>query len=198
MDCIIQKQCHSSIINRVTKETLPWALADGMITTEKNLALIVYGADCSIMVFWDDEKIGACHAGWRGLTSGIIDSMVKQFPQGKCYVGPMIHTFEIQKDECYKNISAIYGEKYFYDDESNIIFNFKKAVLNRIKTLSKVIDDRNTMTHVELASWRRDKRRGDGTQNRLTIWRSSDNEVHIKLFYPGEGVRKYFEKITTD
>lgn len=196
MNCIIQKQCHSSVINIVNKDTAPWALADGMITYEKDLALIVYGADCSIIVFWDDVKIGACHAGWRGLTGGIIDSMVKQFPNGKCYVGPVLHTFEIQKDDCYKNIFSIYGEDYFNNQKESIIFDFRQAVLDRIKTLPKAIDHRNTTNHLELASWRRDKRKGDGTQNRLTIWRGSDNEVHVKFFYPGEAVKKYFEQIT--
>jgi copper oxidase (laccase) domain-containing protein len=196
MNCIIQKQCHSSIINRVSIETPPWEFADGMITYEKNLALIVYGADCSILVFWDHEKIGACHAGWRGLASGIIDSMVKQFPNGKCYVGPLLHTFEIQKDDCYRNIFAVYGEKYFYKDEGRIIFEFRNAVLDRVKPLSSIVDSRNTMNHSELASWRRDQKRGDGTQNRLTIWRTLDDEVHVKFFYPGEAVKNYFEQIT--
>ncbi|MDD4628041.1 MAG: polyphenol oxidase family protein [Candidatus Peribacteraceae bacterium] len=48
--------------------------ADGMITDQTGLALIVRAADCQMFVVYDPEKnvIGTLHAGWRGLTGGAI------------------------------------------------------------------------------------------------------------------------------
>jgi YfiH family protein len=51
---------------------------DGLVTREKNLALGVTGADCGMLLFADAEArvIGACHAGWKGALTGMIDATV--------------------------------------------------------------------------------------------------------------------------
>lgn len=72
MKILIQKEIHSSIINRVDHTTPLWQQGDGMITTESDIGLVAYGADCGIIAFWDDYKIGICHAGWRGYTQDIL------------------------------------------------------------------------------------------------------------------------------
>ena len=61
----------------------PWAAdarprCDGLVTREKNLALGVTGADCGMLLFADAEAevIGACHAGWKGALTGMIDATV--------------------------------------------------------------------------------------------------------------------------
>lgn len=198
MKCIIQKQCHSTVINTVNKDTELWVPADGMITYDKDLVLIVYGADCSIIAFWNEEKIGVCHAGWRGLTDGIIDRMVKEFEGGECQIGPLIHSFEIQPDDCYEKIYSAYGDKYFSVKNSKIIFDFKRSVLDRVAPISSTFDERDTFKSSNLASWRGKRSKGDGTQNRMTIWRDLNNKVHVKFFYPGEKIRKYFDCLSGD
>ena len=195
MKTLIQKQCHSAVINTVNMDTPKWVLGDGMITFEKDLALIVYGADCSIITFWDDDKIGVCHAGWKGLVGGIIDRMAEEFIDGQCHVGPLLSSFEIQPDDCYQEICSLYGEKYFSYYKDKIFFNFEKAVLDRVRSIPCVFDGRDTFSHKELASWRRDKKRGDGTQNRLVIWRDFEkNNVNTKLFLPNESIKDFFCK----
>lgn len=194
MELVIQKQCHGSTINIVDFDTPSWKVGDGMITTEKDLGLIVYGSDCSIVAFWDYEKIGVCHAGWRGLVDGIIDEMVKNFQDGSCHVGPLLNSFEIQKDECFDKILSKYGDKYFNYFDDKIFFDFKSAVVDTVKSIPYSIDGRDTSGYKELASWRRDKVKGDGTQNRLVVWRDSkDNLVKYRFFLPGEKIRKYFK-----
>lgn len=61
----------------------PWAVdarprCDGLVTREKNLALGVTGADCGMLLFADAdaEVIGACHAGWKGALTGMIDATI--------------------------------------------------------------------------------------------------------------------------
>lgn len=48
--------------------------ADGMLTTETELALIVRAADCQNFVFYAPRQnvLGVLHAGWRGLVAGAI------------------------------------------------------------------------------------------------------------------------------
>ncbi|OGS17676.1 MAG: hypothetical protein A2219_02925 [Elusimicrobia bacterium RIFOXYA2_FULL_50_26] len=57
--------------------------ADGLITTENNLPLAIYTADC-VPVFFVSKNRAACgvvHAGWRGLAGGIIRTAVLKFEQ---------------------------------------------------------------------------------------------------------------------
>ncbi len=192
MKLLIQKQVHSTIINNVNLNTQKWQNGDGMITSEKNLGLISYGSDCAMVAFWNKTQIGICHAGWRGLVGGLLDAMAKMFTQGECFVGPLLHRFEIQEDDCYRMIYSAYGDRYFSTEAGKIIFHFQSAVMERLSGVSPSFDARNTFDHPELASWRRDRRRGDGTQNRLVVWRSDDGLVKTKLFYPAENVTRYF------
>jgi polyphenol oxidase len=68
--------------NVVTVEE-PWdrhsaPKADGMVTRQTGLALGILTADCTPVLFADQQSgvIGACHAGWRGALDGIVESTV--------------------------------------------------------------------------------------------------------------------------
>lgn len=52
--------------------------ADGMVTGLPGIGLSILTADCLPVLFADERKgvIGACHAGWRGAVSGIIESTI--------------------------------------------------------------------------------------------------------------------------
>ncbi len=164
-----------------------------MITVDKELGLVAYGADCAIIAFWDNEKIGICHAGWRGLITGIVDGMVSNFPNGNCYIAPFLHQFEIQKDNCYEKIQSRLGDSYFKEDQGNIIFDFRKAIIDNVNPIPFTLDDRSTTNDPRLGSWRRDKKTGNGTQNRLVIFRTK-TDIQTKLFYPKESVASFFDE----
>lgn len=53
--------------------------ADALVTREKNLPLVVFSADCGIILLYDPvhEVIGAIHAGWRGCAAGILEKTVR-------------------------------------------------------------------------------------------------------------------------
>jgi len=52
--------------------------ADGLVTTVQGLAISALSADCGPVLLADAKAgvIGACHAGWRGALSGIVESTV--------------------------------------------------------------------------------------------------------------------------
>ena len=54
--------------------------ADALITSEKNLPLVVFSADCGILLLHDPEAgcVGAVHAGWRGCAAGIVAKTVRE------------------------------------------------------------------------------------------------------------------------
>ena len=61
----------------------PWAAdtrprVDGIATATPGLALGVTGADCGMVLFVDAGAgvIGACHAGWKGALTGVVEATV--------------------------------------------------------------------------------------------------------------------------
>ena len=73
-------QIHSPDVVTVTKPWLPdqRPRADGMVTRAKGIALAIGTADCGPVLFADQQEgvIGACHAGWKGAVSGILEETI--------------------------------------------------------------------------------------------------------------------------
>ena len=195
MHFVIQKQNHTNDINIVGKGTSPWMVGDGMVCYERNVALIVYGADCAILSFSNHQRIGACHAGWKGYSNGIIKKMNNLFVGGDVFVGPFLHRFEVQKDDCYRQIENYCGDRYFSKEDGKIIFDFKSAVLAELKETNLILDPRSTFEDPKLGSFRRDGKRGDGTQNRVVVWRNEVGEVFSKVFLPSQDIRSSFLEV---
>lgn len=73
--------------------------ADGLVTALPDITLSILTADCTPMLFYDETAgiIGACHAGWRGAASGIIqNTLAAMIGLGAapasitCLIGPTI------------------------------------------------------------------------------------------------------------
>ncbi len=194
MKRILLKQEKGNIIHYVDHTTESFTLkGDAMITTEQDLVLMVYGADCSIIVFWDDQKIGACHAGWQGYSGGIIKAMAQQFQGGYCYLGPFMHHFEIKRDECFDRVTKYAGEKFLHFGDI-ITFDFRSAVMSELSGVISFIDPRNTFTDETLGSNRRGySDQHINTQNRISIWKHN-NQVYYKFFKPSEVSQDFFDQ----
>ncbi len=75
-------QIHSNIVARVEE---PWEhgnapRADGLVTNRPGIALGIATADCAPVLFVDEKSgvIGACHAGWKGAITGIVEATVAE------------------------------------------------------------------------------------------------------------------------
>ena len=57
--------------------------ADGIVTQEKGLALVIRTADCVPLFLWDPESqaVGLVHVGWRGAQKGIVRQAVEMLEQ---------------------------------------------------------------------------------------------------------------------
>ncbi|MBC6402046.1 MAG: peptidoglycan editing factor PgeF [Hyphomonadaceae bacterium] len=71
-------QAHSTEVIIVDRPFAGRPKADGLVTRTPGLALSTLAADCGPVLFCEPRAgvIGACHAGWRGSFSGIIDSTI--------------------------------------------------------------------------------------------------------------------------
>lgn len=75
------KQMHGKRIVSVTAPASRIEAADALITDTRGLWLTIRAADCQQLVVYAPSKniAGVIHAGWKGLTVGIIPAFFKKF-----------------------------------------------------------------------------------------------------------------------
>lgn len=90
------RQEHGTKVTMVVSDRpdLP-APGDVLVTGIPGVVLAVYGADCLPILAWrtDGRLVGAAHAGWRGLTAGVVASLVGALGHGSeiaAVIGPGI------------------------------------------------------------------------------------------------------------
>ena len=72
-------QIHSSDVITVKQQTAFPVKGDGLVTSNKKIALSILTADCQPVLFVDKKNhvIGAAHAGWKGAFTGILQNTIK-------------------------------------------------------------------------------------------------------------------------
>ncbi|MBE6996073.1 MAG: peptidoglycan editing factor PgeF [Ruminococcaceae bacterium] len=84
---VLSRQVHETTVRLCTAADAGKGLfaprdytADALITNEPNLPLVVFSADCGILLLYDpvQRAIGAVHAGWRGCAAGIVEKTVRE------------------------------------------------------------------------------------------------------------------------
>lgn len=104
---VFSRQVHGNRVKAVTSgdslgdihKPVPYE-ADGLITAERNLPLIIFTADCIPILLHDPASgaIGAVHAGWRGTVMDIAGGAVRKMqselscspPDIRAAIGPGI------------------------------------------------------------------------------------------------------------
>lgn len=155
---VIPTLCHGDTIMRIELGNEDISACDGLVTENKSLSLGVTTADCAPICFGDETKIGIAHIGWRGLCLGLIEKMCTEFDTEKLevFVGPHLHSFEVQKDFCYEAIVGKFGEDFFTLENGKITFRFKDALVSLLP-INTIFDGRNTEEDTSLPSHRRNK-----------------------------------------
>jgi len=89
---VLANQTHSDTVRVVTESDCLGSLShrdypecDGLVTNTPGVALAVFTADCTPVLFYDPVTgaVGAVHAGWRGTAAGIaakaVETMARAF-----------------------------------------------------------------------------------------------------------------------
>jgi hypothetical protein len=158
---IIPTQVHGSNFVEVISGNENPENCDALITSNKNFKLGVKTADCASVCVGDGQKIGIIHVGWRGLCNGLYEKVTNLFDKNnlEIYVGPFLHSFQIQKDYCYDAIIKKFGEKFIENSPKGMSFDFQGAIKS-ILPKNAIFDERDTKSDLTLPSNRRDKTEG--------------------------------------
>ncbi len=160
---VIPRLSHGDSFVEVITGTEELQGVDAIMTRSKSLALGIATADCAPVCYSDGDRVAIAHVGWRGLCLGLIEKVLSRMDAEKLevFVGPHLHSFEIQRDFCYDAIIAKFGEQFITHENGKMIFNFKGAIASCLPIHTE-FDQRNTGTDFSLPSHRR-----DGTSTRI-------------------------------
>ena len=144
---VLTNQVHGDTVRVVTKSDAKGSISnrdypecDGLVTNDPGVALMVFSADCTPILFCDPVTgaVGAAHAGWRGtalkIAATVVETMVSAFgcdPKNICAaIGPNIGSccFETDSDvpdamiaafgEAAKPFIKAKNDKFFVDLKS--------------------------------------------------------------------------------
>ena len=127
-------------------------LYDGIVTNKKNLILSILTADCAPILFYDSKNIviGACHAGWKGALSGIIENTLENMislgsrtNDIKCAIGPCIgeNSYYVRKDfyKIFTSKNKKNAQFFIQVSSDSYLFSLKDFIINKLKLL-KITD----------------------------------------------------------
>ena len=157
---VLTRQTHSDIVRTVTRADCAgfdhrnYPECDGLVTNDPGVALVIFTADCTPLLFHDPVTgaVGAAHAGWRGTAQSIgarcVEAMVESFgcrPENvRAAIGPNIGAchFETDSDVPQAMLAAFgpeaerwiekRGEKYHLDLKQINALSLRRAGVEHI------------------------------------------------------------------
>ena len=120
----IPEQVHSTVVEFARLPGI-YPAADGLVTTNSNILLMLKVADCVPVFLYEPIKriIGLVHSGWRGTVGNIVSNAIKLMQKNgaeskdiRCFLGPAIGKCCYEVDwEVAQNIDDKAKEKMDYD-----------------------------------------------------------------------------------
>ncbi|MCL2627722.1 MAG: peptidoglycan editing factor PgeF [Oscillospiraceae bacterium] len=162
-DIVYSNQVHGTRIRTVSRndcgllhKACTTEQADGLVTNEPDVALMVFTADCVPILLHDPTRgvVGAVHAGWRGTAANIARAAVQKMTDEygcnpsdiHAAIGPCISVccFEVGDDVAqalseYQECITASGEKYKAD-----LKKYNRLILNKAGVLNISISDECT------------------------------------------------------
>jgi YfiH family protein len=144
-DLVLTRQIHSDIVRIVTRDDCKgcfhrdYPQCDALVTKDPGVALVVFTADCTPLLFHDPVTgaVGAAHAGWRGTAQDIggktVMTMCREFgckPENiRAAIGPNIGPCHFQTDsdvpEAMVEAFGSEAEAYIRKDDGKFYVNLK-------------------------------------------------------------------------
>ena len=160
-DLVLTRQTHSDIVRVVGRGDCngpfhrDYPECDGLVTNTPGIALMIFTADCTPLLFHDPVTgaVGAAHAGWRGTAAAIgvkvVQAMIREFGSDpadiRAAIGPNIGFCHFETDgDVPEAMGAAFGpeveayicrsgEKYYLDLKAINALSLRRAGVNHIE-----------------------------------------------------------------
>lgn len=140
------KQTHSTKAINST-EYVPNIEADAIISQTNNQVLAVMTADCLPILLCNQQgnEVAAIHAGWKGLSLGILRRTVEQMQSSNntllAWLGPCISQthFEVGAEvfDAFAKIDPNYQCAFYFNKQTQKYYaNLQQLAINQLKTLN--------------------------------------------------------------
>ena len=104
---VVPGQVHGSLVQRLPAAAGQLALADGLASADRDLALGVLGADCPGLCVLAGSAMAVAHCGWRGTAAAIVARLVEALDgltaaprrQWLAFIGPGISAPRYEVDD---------------------------------------------------------------------------------------------------
>lgn len=160
------RQTHSDIIVEATAQDIEGNReADALLTTQTNLLIGVFVADCAGILLYDPiaKVVASVHSGWRGTRANIVSAAIARMQtkgadphQIRVYISPVACPKHYEVGPEFRDffppefLPAIDG-RIGFDNQAAIIAQLHKAGVTHIER-----DQRCTVEEQNLHSYRRD------------------------------------------
>ena len=163
-DLVLTRQTHSDIVRTVTRADCrgcfhrDYPECDALVTNDPGVALMVFTADCTPLLFHDPVTgaVGAAHAGWRGTAAQIgakvVEAMVRAYgcdPANiRAAIGPNVGSCHFETDaDVPEAMIASYGDGV----RAYIQPRGEKFYLD-LKAINALSLERAGVTHIEISN----------------------------------------------
>ena len=160
---VMTMQIHSDIVRVVTDRDCAgpchrnYPQCDGLVTNTPGVALLIFTADCTPLLFHDPVTgaVGAAHAGWRGTAKGIgarvVEAMVENFgsrPEDiRAAIGPNVGICHFETDaDVPEAMLAAFG-----DEVKQYIEKRGEKFFLDLKAINALVLRRAGVRHIEIS-----------------------------------------------
>jgi YfiH family protein len=154
---------HGDQVIRVESLSDPIQEGDALVTTKKNIPLMICHADCQVGIFFDQKKsvLGVAHSGWRGSNLNIYGKVVEVMRELGCQeiqvaispsLGPDKSEFLHYEKELHPRLWKYQFKPYYFDFWQISLDQLKEAGVQDVY-LARIC----TYSSPEYFSYRRDK-----------------------------------------
>jgi polyphenol oxidase len=136
---VLGHQVHGTNVVQVDPSDVSTGACDALITRSPAVAVGVLTADCVPILILGSGAVAAVHAGWRGLSSGVIESALEVLGDAAAaWIGPAI------RSECYEVgddvVKAFRAAGLPVTDDSHVDPPMAAAAALRRAGVSKIVD----------------------------------------------------------
>jgi YfiH family protein len=171
------KQVHGAEVVEVTKRNGGGAAqGDALRTSAPGIPLTVMAADCLPVALVGEKSSAVAHAGWRGLSAGVLDAAARAFDgeSAQAWIGPSIGPchYQVGAEVVDAFTRAYPGSPEFWTaDGSRFKFDLRAAARWVLRRAGARVDDYDppcTLCDQRFYSFRRD---GETGRHAVVVWR---------------------------